>query len=141
MESHRPDRALIVTGLEMFERVDGKLIGSQDQTQLYWTEVPEFGFLQSHRLSSAKGKLNAQSLSLRERMQMLEEKQAIGLGLEAFMGFLEQLLGFESKKFNPSESLAMYGLDSLSGVSCQYWLCKGAWSEMAVTGGRFLTSV
>ena len=135
VESHRPDRALIVTGLEIFERVDGKLIGSQDQTQLYWTEVPEFGFLQSHRLSSVKGELNAQSHSLRERMQMLDEKQAIAIGLEAFTGFLEQLLGFESKRFNPSERLAMYGLDSLSGVSCQYWLCKGAWSEMGVIGG------
>ena len=72
---------------------------------------------------------------------MLDEEQAIAIALEAFIGFLEQLLGFESEKFNPSERLAMYGLDSLSGVSCQYWLCKGACSELVVTGGCLLTFV
>lgn len=124
LESYRSERSLIVTGLEMFERVDGKLMGSQDQTQLYWTELPEFSHLQSHRLSDATEKPDVK-LSLREQLQEGNDKDAHAVLLEAFLAFLTQLLGFSSESFNPALSLAMYGLDSLSAVSCQYWFYRG----------------
>ena len=119
------DRSLIVTGLEMFERVDGKLVGSQDQTQLYWTDLPEFGHLQSHSLSEAKNKSERQ-LGLQERIRSLDEEEARIALLSAFLDFLSQLLGFATTTFNPISSLDMCGLDSLSAVSCQYWFHKGS---------------
>ena len=41
IESPRRERPIIVTGLEMLERINGKIAGKQDQTQLIWTEWPE----------------------------------------------------------------------------------------------------
>lgn len=137
LESPRSERSLIVTGLEMFERVDGKLVGSQDQTQLYWTELPEFSHLQSHRLSDAKEKID-EKLSLREQLQKCDKKNAHTVLLEAFLTFLTQLLGFSSESFNPALSLAMYGLDSLSAVSCQYWFYRGEMLSTQCSFGRVL---
>ena len=126
IESHRAsDRSLILTGLEMYERVDGKLVGFQDQTQLYWTEVPEFSHLQSHKLSNTKGGKGDSKLGLRERIQGLNKGGAHGVAMEAFLAFLSQLLGFGSSTFSPGSPLAVYGLDSLSAVSCQYWFYRG----------------
>ena len=124
IESHHSTRSIIVTGLEMFERIDGKLVGTQDQTQLYWTEVPEFGFLQEHRLSDAKGRADTE-LNLREQIQKLDEKKGHAALLDAFIAFISQLLGFSVSTFNSVSSLATYGLDSLSAVSCQYWFHRG----------------
>ena len=139
LESHRSERSLIVTGLEMFERIDGKLMGSQDQAQLYWTELPEFSHLQAHRLSDAK-EGHGPKLSLREQLQNCCEKEAHAVLLEAFLAFLSQLLGFSSESFSPASSLAMYGLDSLSAVSCQYWFYRGMFAPLEVFfGGRGLT--
>ena len=41
IESPRRERPIILTGLEMFEKVNGKIIGSQDQSQVIWTDFPE----------------------------------------------------------------------------------------------------
>ena len=125
-ESHcHSDRSLILTGLEMFECIDGKLVGSQDQTQLYWTDLPEFGHLQSHSLSEATNKPDRQ-LNLQERIQSLNKEEARITLLEAFLDFLSKLLGFATSTFNPTSPLSMCGLDSLSAVSCQYWFYKGS---------------
>ena len=124
VESHRSERSLILTGLEMFDRVDGKLVGSQDQTQLYWTELPEFGFLQHHSLSSTTGKGETQ-LSIREQLAGIPAKNVPAAMQDAFLAFVAQLLGFDASLFNPASSLAIYGLDSLSAVSCQYWFHRG----------------
>lgn len=138
LESHRSERSLIVTGLEMFERVDGKLVGSQDQTQLYWTELPEFSHLQSHRLSDAKEKVHVE-LSLREQLRDCDKENAHSVLFQAFLAFLTQLLGFSSESFNPALSLAMYGLDSLSAVSCQYWFYRGLLPAEEHSRGMVLT--
>lgn len=42
LESCHSDRLLILTGLKVFDRVDGRLVGSKDQTQPFWTELLEF---------------------------------------------------------------------------------------------------
>lgn len=137
LESHRSERSLIVTGLEMFERVDGKLVGSQDQTQLYWTELPEFSHLQSHRFGDAKERSD-EKLSLREQLRDSDKMDPRVVLLEAFLAFLSQLLGFSSESFNPAVSLAMYGLDSLSAVSCQYWFYRGEMLSGQCSCGRVL---
>ncbi|KAI9776179.1 MAG: hypothetical protein M1835_005595 [Candelina submexicana] len=122
-ESRRLERCMILTGLEMFERVDGKIVGTIDQQQLYWTELPEFGFMQSHRLSDGKGSPSTE-VSLREKAQRLDERNAKSILLDNFFAFLSELLGFPTSTFEPTSSLSMYGLDSLSAVSCQYWFHK-----------------
>ena len=122
LESRHSDRFLILTGLEMFDRVDGKLVGSRDQVQLFWTELPEFGFLQNHKLGDTEVSPNDAKLSLREKVLSLPDKEAQNLLQAAFIAFLSQLLGFDAGKLDPSSSLAAYGLDSLSAVSCQYWI-------------------
>ncbi|KAH0544910.1 Type I Iterative PKS [Glutinoglossum americanum] len=135
IESHstQSDRSLILTGLEMFERVDDKLVGAQDQTMLYWTELPEFGFLQPHRRSwSVNCRHSEQDISLRERIQELDEADARAALTDAFLVFLAGLLGFGAETFDPGSSLLIYGLDSLSGVSCQYWFYRELQADMTV---------
>ncbi|KAI9818135.1 MAG: Type I Iterative PKS [Pycnora praestabilis] len=123
IESRRRHRSLVLTGLEMFERIDGKIKGTQDQTHLYWTELPEFGFLQSHKVSRVKETSNIQ-LSLHEQILGLSASDAKAALLHAFTRFLSTLLGFDDSSFNPGSSLTMYGLDSLAAVSCQYWFYR-----------------
>ncbi len=123
LESRRFERSLIVTGLEMFERVDGKIVGRADP--LYWTEVPEFGHLSTYRLSIT-GRDSEKEKSLKERVEAAEgaegKKEVV---LDAFKTFLSTLLGFPASTFIESSPLTQYGLDSLSAVSCQYWLHRG----------------
>ncbi len=123
LESRRFERSLIVTGLEMFDRIDGKIAGRSDQ--LYWTEVPEFGHLSTYKLStttdsSEKGK------PLKERVNAAASASAKKeLVIEALLTFLSSLLGFPASTFSTTTPLANYGLDSLSAVSCQYWFHRG----------------
>ncbi|KAL3426053.1 beta-ketoacyl synthase domain-containing protein [Phlyctema vagabunda] len=118
----KSDRPFILTGLEMFERVDGKLVGSQDQTMLYWTELPEFGFLQSHRKTwDSDRNTDTQYMDLKEGVNKADESEARALLLDAFMGFLAQLLGYQVTTLDAKNPLVAYGIDSLTGVSCQYW--------------------
>jgi len=133
ISSHDPQRSLLVTGLEMFERVDGQLVGEMDQTHLFWTEVPEFGFLMEHRVSNAGGNVKGKGgkeVGLRERMGGLERGEAGEVLREAFGAFLGGLLGWEVGKGEGmggggGGGMGVYGLDSLSGVSCQYWVYRG----------------
>ncbi|MCJ1388250.1 hypothetical protein MMC18_001095 [Xylographa bjoerkii] len=132
VESQCSDRSLILTGLEMFDRIDGKLVGSQDQTQLYWTELPEFGFLQHHSLSSTTANAEKQ-LSIGERLAGIPAKDVPVAMQDAFLAFVAQLLGFDASVFNSASSLAIYGLDSLSAVSCQYWFHRELSIDVAVS--------
>lgn len=124
LESPRRDRSLIVTGLEMFERVDGKIAGRPDQ--LYWTELPEFRHLQVHKRSELAGQEKSQ-VSLRERIMKLDDDDGTArMELrDEFIAFVSQLLRFDKSTFTDTSELAMYGLDSLSAVSCQYWFFRG----------------
>ena len=121
----------------MFERVDGKIVGNQDQMQLYWTELPEFGHLQSHRKSDdarqGGGGDDAHLGLLRDGLARLldDEGQAYALLQERFLAFLSTLLGFPSASFDVAATLWAYGLDSLSAVSCQYWFHRGSFSPLS----------
>ena len=127
-ESSRRDRSLILTGLNMFEReADGTLTGRSDA--LLWTEWPEFGHLQEYKLPGIEGGSKVDKAALKDQVAAIRHKgdteQLREIIRHAFLTFLSQLLGFGVDAFDPSQALGMYGIDSLSGVSCQYWFHKG----------------
>lgn len=128
LESSRRDRSLILTGLNMFEREeDGSLVGRTEP--LSWIDWPEFGHLQQYKLptnvdgsNTSKEQLRDQIAAMRRNGMTRQVRDAIK---NAFLTFLSQLLGFDVDAFDPSQALMIYGIDSLSGVSCQYWFHKG----------------
>ena len=134
LESPRRDRSLILTGLNMFEReADGSLVGRTEP--LSWIDWPEFGHLQQYKLpttvdgsNTSKGQLRDRIAAIRRNGMTREIRDAIK---NAFLAFLSQLLGFGVDAFDPSQTLMMYGIDSLSGVSCQYWFHKGTRTSKA----------
>lgn len=128
LESPRRDRSLIVTGLNMFEReADGSLAGRTEP--LFWTDWPEFWHLQRYKLSTVVGGSESSEAPLKDQIAVLHHQgdmdQIRDTIRKAFLTFLSQLLGFGVDAFDPSQALTMYGIDSLSGVSCQYWFHKG----------------
>lgn len=53
------------------------------------------------------------------------DAKAKTLMTNAFLAFLSNLVGFAKDALDPAQPLAMCGIDSLSGVSCQYWFWRG----------------
>ena len=125
LESRYSDRYLISVGFDMFEAVDDAVQAAPEQNQLFWTEFPEFSFLLDHK-SSASGTLKAESLL--EQLQQQTGQQAYQTLLQAFLGCLSNILGYDIGSFDSSSSLASYGVDSLNAVSCRYWFFKGVFS-------------
>lgn len=125
-ESPRRDRSLIVTGLEMFEREpDGSLAGRAEP--LYWAGLPEFGHLQTYKVPHASTS-GDKHVSLKDQIALNVSggiEKVRPLVTEAFVAFLSRSLGFGVDAFDTTRGLAMYGLDSLSGVACQYWFHNG----------------
>ena len=128
LESPRRDRSLVLTGLNMFEReADGSLVGRTEP--LSWIDWPEFGHLQQYKLPTNVDGSNTSKLQLRDQIAAMHRNGMTRPVRDAiknsFLTFLSQLLGFGVDAFDPSQALMMYGIDSLSGVSCQYWFHKG----------------
>lgn len=127
LESPRRDRSLILTGLEMFERVDGKIADRPEQ--LYWTEIPEFGHLQVHKRSDLAGQGKIE-ITLRNKIEKLEDDGAARSELrDAFTIFMSQMLRLDRSTFTERSDLATLGFDSLSAVSCQYWFFRGRYKR------------
>lgn len=127
-ESPRRDRSLVLTGLEMFEReADGSLVGRTEP--LSWIDWPEFGHLQQYNLPATVEGSNTSKARLIDHVAAVlrhgTTKQLKDAIQNSFLTFLSQLIGFNVDSFDPSQALMMYGIDSLSGVSCQYWFHKG----------------
>ncbi|KAL8760555.1 MAG: hypothetical protein Q9184_003266 [Pyrenodesmia sp. 2 TL-2023] len=129
----RAEDALIVTGLDMFEReADGSLVGEGrvKGERLFWTELPEFSHLSRYRLPIGHGE--EKKVSLRERVDNAAARgdgQALRtIVKEAILSFLSRSLGFEYDAMDPTQAMGTYGLDSLNAVSCQFWCFK----ELAV---------
>lgn len=128
LESPRRDRSLILTGLGMFElEGDGNVAGRTEP--LFWTDWSEFGHLQQYKpptlvdgSATSKAPLKDQVAAMRLKGDTEKMRDAVR---SAFLAFLSQLLGFGVDAFDPSQALTMYGIDSLNGVSCQYWFHKG----------------
>ena len=128
LESPRRDRSLVLTGLNMFEReADGSLAGRTEP--LSWIDWPEFGHLQQYKLPAIVDGSDTSTAQLRDQIAAMRRhgatEQVKDAIRDAFLTFLSQLLGFGVDAFDPSQALMMYGIDSLSGVSCQYWFHKG----------------
>ena len=122
IESQHADRHLLITGFEMFEALDGAVQSRPDQTQLFWTEWPEFGFLLEHNFSTAKV---TKTISLSEQIKTQSPEAAHNTLVQGFLVCLGNILGYDTANIDPSSSLASYGLDSLNAVSCRYWFFKG----------------
>ena len=128
LESPRRDRSLIVTGLNMFEReADGSLSGRTEPVM--WTDWPEFGPLQQYKLPTLRSESDLNKATLKDHVASMQHKgdqeKLKEIIRNAFLTFLSQLLGFGVDAFDTSQNLNMYGIDSLSGVSCQYWFHRG----------------
>ena len=128
LESPSRDRSLIVTGLNMFEReADGNLSGRTEAVM--WTDWPEFGHLQQYKLQTLRSESDLNKASLKDQVAATQHRESPGKIKEiirnAFLTFLSQLLGFGVDFFDSSQSLNVYGIDSLSGVSCEYWIHRG----------------
>ena len=128
LESPRRDRSLILTGLNMFEReADGSLSGHTEPVM--WTDWPEFGHLQQYKLPTTRHRDENEKASLKTRVAAIrlggDKEQLKCVVRGAFLTFLSQLLGFDVDAFDTLQALSRHGIDSLSGVSCQYWFHKG----------------
>ena len=128
LESPRRDRSLIVTGLNMFKReADGSLSGRTEPVM--WTDWPEFGHLQQYKLPTLRSESDLNKATLKDQVAAMQHKggpeQMKEIIRNAFLTFLSQLLGFGVDAFDTSQTLNMHGIDSLSGVSCQYWFHRG----------------
>ena len=126
LESPYRDRSLMVTGLNMFEReADGSLSGRTDPVM--WTDWPEFGHLQQYKLRTGRSEGDLNKASLKDRVAAMRHnpEQVREIIKNAFLTFLSQLLGFGVDTFDTSQSMNKHGIDSLSGVSCQYWFYRG----------------
>jgi hypothetical protein len=120
-ESKHMDRSLLVTGFQMFETIDGIVQSKPEQNQLFWTESPEFGFLLDHKFSTTGP---TKVVSLCDQLATQETELAQKTLLEAFLGCLSNVLGYDVSVFDAASSLASYGLDSLNAVACRYWFFK-----------------
>lgn len=112
----------------MFERdANNKLIGRNEP--LFWAELPEFSHLQTYRSPDCDEKERQKATSLQEQIRKLHDVKddagMKGVVMDAFLDFLAKLTGFEKGTIDPGKSLGMYGVDSLSGVSTQYWFHRG----------------
>ena len=128
LESPRRDRSLIVTGLNMFEReADGSLSGRTEPVM--WTDWPEFGHLQQYKVQTGRRESDLNKASLKDQVAAMRHKegpeQMKDIIRNAFLTFLSQLLGFGVDASDTSQALKRHGIDSLSGVSCQYWFHRG----------------
>lgn len=129
------DDSLIVTGLEMFDRLpNGELKGRSDP--IFWTNLPESSYLMTyipplHDLKSADMKMPlkqwAEPFQKHEGVKVDEDKrkELQPRVTKAFRSFLSDLLGYGQDDIDTTTGLATYGLDSLGAVGCQYWLSRG----------------
>lgn len=125
----RAEEALVVTGLEMFEKeADGSLVGRSRAERLFWTELPEFAHLSRYRLLAGHGGANG-DLPLKEKIEVAaagDDGQALRtLVQEAITNYLSSSLGFKHEAIDPAQPMGTYGLDSLNAVGCQFWCFKG----------------
>ena len=132
LESPRRDRSLIVTGLNMFEREADRSLSGRNEPVM-WIDWPEFGHLQQYKLRTGRSESDLNKASLKDQVAAMRHKgdpeQMKDIIRNAFLTFLSHLLGFAVDAFDTSQSLNMHGIDSLSGVSCQYWFHRGTVSQ------------
>ncbi len=125
LESTRRDRSLLLTGLDMQTReADGRRTGYAEP--LLWTDWAEFSHLQMYKGFTAESEKDGRQAPVKEQVAIARrhggEERVREVVREAFVGFLEGLLG---REVDTGRSLSVYGVDSLGAVACRYWLMKG----------------
>ena len=120
LESPFRERPVITNGFQMLENLDGKVQATSEQTQLYWTEYAEFGFLMDHKFND----LASAEISLQEVLRSRQGKDAHQALLRPFLGCLQNIMGQDESTFDPKMPLSQYGLDSLNAVGVRYWFFK-----------------
>jgi non-ribosomal peptide synthetase component F len=126
LESSSRERPVITVGFQMFETVDGVIQSAPEQTQLYWTEYPEFSALMDHKIGTGM----TTHKSLLERLQEESnndsgsEVVAHEMLQDAFFVCLQNLLGTQDARFDANMPLSKYGIDSLNAVAIRYWFFK-----------------
>ncbi|KAL8690210.1 MAG: hypothetical protein Q9218_004292 [Villophora microphyllina] len=136
-----PEEAVMVTGLEMFERdKEGALVGRKGG--VYWMDFPEFSHLGSYASPFADNTSagNGKKMALKEKIvELLDGDGGVRLKgklervlEEEFLAFLEGLLGFKKEDFVKGMGLGTYGMDSLGAVAVQFWCFKEAGIDVAV---------
>ncbi|KAL8851489.1 MAG: hypothetical protein Q9221_003589 [Calogaya cf. arnoldii] len=144
-----PEEAVMVTGMDMWEdhageegsgegggwrKRGGKRGGKGGIGNVYWRNCPEFSHLAHYRPLSSSSPTTKEKPLKDKVKETLARSETDGIGndkgllenviTESFLSFLSQTLGFEPKTFDPANSLAIYGLDSLSAVGVQYWVYR-----------------
>ncbi|PWY95188.1 putative polyketide synthase [Aspergillus sclerotioniger CBS 115572] len=138
LSSQSRDHATITVGLQMFETLDGKVQAESDQTQIFWTEWPEFACLMDHK---ASGSGAAAELSLLDQVLALDSDAALGALLKGFRVCLSNITGQHESSFDPASPLSMYGLDSLNAVGVRYWFFKEIGVDLPVFDVLGCTSI
>lgn len=121
LNSRSREHSLITVGLQMFETIDGKIQAEPDQTQIFWTEWPEFGLLMDPKFQDAHA---AMEVSLLDRVRAQDPETALASLLEGFRVCLKNITGQDETSFDPAAPMSMYGLDSLNAVGVRYWFFK-----------------
>ncbi|PYI12323.1 putative polyketide synthase [Aspergillus sclerotiicarbonarius CBS 121057] len=138
LSSQSRDHATITVGLQMFETLDDKVQAESDQTQIFWTEWPEFACLMDHKASASGA---AEELSLLDQVQALDSDAALGALLKGFRVCLSNITGQHESSFDPASPLSVYGLDSLNAVGVRYWFFKEIGVDLPVFDVLGCTSI
>ncbi|KAF8242157.1 hypothetical protein K440DRAFT_607820 [Wilcoxina mikolae CBS 423.85] len=124
---------VIVSGFEMFDRTNDKIEAQHWQTQLFWADRPEFGFMFNHKLSTtSEGR--ASNTTLKGRLERLGDDvpSREKLLLVAFKKKLGDILGSVPDNIDESQPLSTFGLDSLSALECRNWFYKELDTDVSV---------
>ena len=122
IESHRRGRALIGTGIQPLEAINGVVKSHSDGAQVCWAQWPEFGSLIHHGLDDSR---NTRQTTLREGLKAESPETALPALTTAFCEALSTILGYEDSTIDTSKPLTAFGLDSLNAISCRFWFSKG----------------
>lgn len=122
LESYTSERSLICTGLQRFKSLDGDVQSQQHQTQVFWLDWPEFGFMFDYERTDATC---TKPKSLLESIEEGSDSEKYLIIHSAFQESLQLILGREIVGFKPEISIALCGLDSLNTIACRYWFFKG----------------
>ncbi|KAE8267617.1 hypothetical protein A4X09_0g4729 [Tilletia walkeri] len=121
---------LTITGLDSFEKVNFKLQAQDWQTEVYWSDFPEFSPIFKHR----KGAEDADAqVSLRERIERAgSAEEGIKILLKAIIAHLALLLGYQVDSIDSKTGIASLGMDSLAAIEMRLWFARTLGQDVPV---------
>ncbi|KAL9594482.1 MAG: hypothetical protein Q9219_007011 [cf. Caloplaca sp. 3 TL-2023] len=128
LASFTSDISIICTGLQRFKNVDGAVKSEPNQTQIFWSDWPEFGFMFDYeRTTDVKDRPK----NLLERIMKSTATSQSAILFSAFEKCLENVLG-QVVSLDPDMPMASCGLDSLNTIACRYWFYKELHVDVSV---------